>query len=264
MSVWASVNDAYLLARRETTQLFRRKARLIGLFVQPLLFLLVFGFLFDIALRPNADGWEYLAFLVPGLVGQRMITTASRGGMGLIRDRGGGFLKEVLVAPVSRTSVLMGLAFGQTIRAVIQGLFLILVGIAITDDLRFGGSWTSPLLILAALGIALMMGLAIVMLSMAVAWKMDDAQEFSLVATYLTWPLFFLSGAMYPLSRVPQWLKIPILFNPLSYAVDGMRQLGLGPRAAHFPLWLDILVVFAVFLLALSFALKVMGTQQAD
>jgi ABC-2 type transport system permease protein len=254
--------DAFILGWREVVQFFRRPARLVSFFLQPLLFLGLFAFGIKATLRPQVDGYDYVLFVIPGLVGQRLVTTASRGGMGLIRDRHGGFLKEVLVAPVSRSAVLIGLSAGHVFRSVLQGIFLLLIGVSL--GLAFGGGAFAPLNFVLCVLVMSAMGLAIVMLSMALAWRMDDAQNFMLFANYLTMPLFLLSGALYPLGRLPAWLAVPVKLNPLTYAVDASRSLALGPGAGHFPLYLDILVVVGFFFLALGLGLRVMRLPQAE
>lgn len=262
MSMLDPIRDAYLLGARETIQFFRRPTRLISFVLQPLMFLFLFGFGIKATLRPEVDGFDYVLFIIPGLVGQRMITTASRGGMGLIRDRHGGFLKEVLVAPVSRSAVLVGLSVGHVLRTVLQGMLLLLIGVWV--GLRFGGGSFAPVNFLIVVAITFLMGLSIVMLSMALAWKMDDQQNFALISTYLTFPLFLLSGALYPLGRLPAWLGIPVKLNPLTYAVDAMRYFALAPEAGHFPIVYDLMVVVGFALLSLGVGLHVMKTEQAD
>lgn len=262
MSLVHVVADSYLLAKRETVQFFRRPVRLVSFFLQPLMFLFFFGFGIRAALRPDVGGIDYVVFIIPGLVGQRLITTAARGGMGLIRDRHGGFLKEVLVAPVDRAAVLMGLSMGHVIRSVLQGVLLLAIGVSV--GLHFGGTAAAPLNFLMTIVVMTTMGLSIVMLSMAVAWKMDDQQNFGVVTTYLTFPLFLLSGALYPVSRLPAFLSIPVKLNPLTYAVDAMRYFAIGPHASNIPIVIDVMVITGFFLAALGFGMRILRTKQAD
>lgn len=258
----ATIADAWLLAAREIAQFFRRPARLVTTFIQPLLFLALLGFGVKAALRPDVGGFDYVAFIIPGLVGQRMLTTASRGGMGLIRDRHAGFLKEVLVAPVKRSSILVGLSVGHVFRSIFQGTLLLLIGWWF--GIQYGGGANAALNFVLVLVIMLLMGTAIVMLSMAIAWKSDDPQNFSLATTYLVLPLFLLSGALYPPTRLPAWLAVPMKLNPLTYCVDAIRHLALGPEASYFPLLNSFGVMIGLFLVAMGVGLNVMRTKQAD
>lgn len=251
-----SFSDVNVLWMREVVQFFRRPVRLVSLMIQPLLFLFLFGFGLRAAFDVQVEGFDYVLFIIPGLIGQRMITTASRGGMSVMRDRQGGFLKEVLVAPVSRTAVLLGLALGHVTRSLFQGAMLLAVGLWF--GMRFGGDVLAPLRVLGIFAAMLLMGLAIVHLSFAIAWRMDDPQLYATVSAWLVLPLFLLSGGLFPVSGLPWWLGWPIRLNPLTYAVDAMRSLALGPGAAHFPLWLDFVAIGGFFALATLVAVRVM------
>lgn len=262
MTRFATVGDAYLLMMREVTQFFRRPTRLLSFVLQPLLFLALFGFGIKAALRPDVGGFDYVHFILPGIAAQRMLMSASRGGMGLIRDRNGGFLKSVLVAPVSRISVLLGLSSGHVFRSFLQAMMLLLIGVWM--GLPFGGTSMAPLNFLMVLLIVAAMGLSIIMLSMALAWKMDDQQDFATVTGYLTMPLFLLSGALYRLDRLPAFLSIPVKLNPLTYGVDAMRHFALAPEAANWPIHLDLMAIAGFFLLSLSVGVHVMRTRQGE
>lgn len=261
VTVTESIQDAYVLASREVMQFFRRPARFLSFIIQPLILLLIFGLAGRI-FRATPDGFPYVLFIIPGIIVQRLMTTASRGGMGLIRDRHGGFLREVLVAPVARGSILVGLSSGHVFRAGLQALLLLGAGVIL--GLRFGGGILAPVNLLICLAIVLSMGFAVVMLSMALAWKMDDQQNFSVVVAYATVPLFLLSGGLFSLNDVPVWLQIVLKLNPLTYVVDSLRYFALDPRAAHMPIAFDLLFLLGFLLVAFSVGLKVMRTKQAD
>ena len=230
---------------REMKQMVRRPARIVGLLMQPLIWLFIFGLGVGTALNITIQGLPYILFILPGILGMKMVQSASRAGIGILRDRQAGFLKEVFVAPVRRMTILFGVAAGQVSRAVIQGMLLIAAGFLL-------GLRVSPWQLLLLILVMTLVGFALVMLGIALAWVSEDATTFGTASNFIVFPMFLLSGGLYQASKLPAWMAIPIRLNPLTYAVDAMRQIALGEQFAHFPLYLDLMVLTALVLIGLS------------
>jgi ABC-2 type transport system permease protein len=235
----------YIMWQRQLKRYWRSKSRVIGSLGQPLLFLLALGLGFGPVFQAAGQG-DYFQFLVPGIIAMSILFTATFNGIEVIWDRQFGFLKETLVAPVSRFTIMFGKTLGGATVAVIQGIIVMLL------SLFFGFKLTSIASLLT--GLLFMLGIAILFTSagIALASKMQDMHGFQLIINFLIMPIFFLSGALFPLANLPTSLNIITRLNPLTYGVDGIRGALIGQQ--HFPLILDFAVVFgvALFLLALG------------
>lgn len=207
----------YILWLRQLKHYWRSKARLLGSFGQPLLFLVTFGFGFGPMYARASGGASYMDFLAPGIVAMSILFTAIFSGLEVIWDRQFGFLKETLVAPISRTEIMVGKTLGGATIAMIQGL----VVLCITYILGFRAS--SP----GSFGIGLIFMFLIAVfftgLGLAIASKMKDMHGFQLVMNFLIMPIFFLSGALFPLENLPPAIYFISRIDPLTYGVDGMR-----------------------------------------
>lgn len=224
----------YILWLRQIKRFFRKKSRIIGSIGQPLLFLVALGLGFGPVFERAGEG-SYLQFLVPGIVAMSILFSGLFAGIEIIWDRQFGFLKETLVAPVSRFSIVIGRTLGGATVATGQGIVVLLIaGVAGYRIERWD----------LLLPVILMMFLIAVMftgLGTAIASLMEDMQGFQLVMNFVVMPLFFLSGAIFPLQDLPG----PVLFiarlNPLSYGVDGLR--GLLGGVSEFGLSVDFIVL---------------------
>ena len=223
----------YVLWLRQLIRFWRTKSRIVGSLAQPLLFLVALGF----GLGPMysaAGGGDYIQFLAPGIIGMSILFTSMFTGMEVIWDRQLGFLKETLVSPSSRFSIFFGRTLGGATAATIQGtvLFLItlLVGFRPTN-------WT-----MLPLALVFMFFLAYVFtaLGTALASKVQDMQAFPLIMNFIIMPVFFLSGAIFPLETAPGAIKTIATFDPLSYQIDALREIFTG--ASHFGLGVDFMV----------------------
>ncbi len=201
---------------------------------QPLLFLLALGFGLGSVFQRAGEG-NYIVFLVPGIIAMSVLFTALFSGMEIIWDRRFGFLKETLVAPVSRLEIMIGRTFGGATVAVIQGL--IVLGISFFMGFRPIGFWA----LLLGLIFMCLVALLFSALGVAIASALDDMQGFQLIMNFLVMPLFFLSGAIFPLQDLPPAMSVITRLDPLSYGVDGMR--GALTNAYHFGLPADLLVL---------------------
>lgn len=224
----------YILWLRQLKRYFRSRSRLIGSIGQPMLFLVALGFGFG-PIYQKAGGGSYLQFLAPGIISMSILFTAMFSGIEIIWDRQFGFLKETLVAPVSRLQIVIGKTLGGATVAVIQGLLVLLI------SLLAGFRLTSLLRLPLTLLFMILIAFSFTALGTAIASVLEDFHAFQLIMNFLVMPLFFLSGALFPLENLPQAINIAARLNPLSYGVDGLRgALGGG---YHFNFFQDFFLL---------------------
>ncbi len=230
------MNAIYIMWLREVKRFARSKSRIVGALGQPILFLVALGYGLGPVFKQAGQG-NYLDFLAPGIIGMSIIFTSIFNGMQVIWDRQFGFLKETMVAPVSRLSIMFGRTLGGATVATAQGVLVL--GIAVIAGFR--PDWFG---VIPAIFVMLLIALLFSALGMAVASRLRDMQGFQLIMNFLVMPLFFLSGALFPLSNAPAALLWVARFDPLSYGVDALRHVLTG--SAAFSLSLDLLVLVAV------------------
>lgn len=232
----------YILWLRQLKRYFRSKARIIGSLGQPLLFFLALGFGFG-PIYKRAGGGNYIQFLAPGIITMSILFTATFSGIEVLWDRRFGFLKETLVAPVSRLQIMLGRTFGSATVAVVQGL--IVFGLSVIIGFRPTTMALMPL----ALFYMMLIAVTFTALGTAIASLIEDMQGFQIIINFLIMPLFFLSGALFPLENLPKGVVIISTINPLAYGVDGLR--GTLIEMAHFGLVTDFLVLGVIALVVL-------------
>jgi ABC-2 type transport system permease protein len=219
---------------RQIKEYFRNKQRMIGTLVQPLLFLVTFGFGLSSTFKQAGNG-NYIQYLTPGIVGMTILFSAAMNGMSLIWDKQFGFLKETLVAPVSRARLLFGRCLGGATTSIFQGLIVIIF--AFFMGFRISNWALFPLAVILMFLIALLFSL----LGTNLASKFDDMQSFPTILNLLFMPMFFLSGALFPIRNFPRGIKILAKINPMTYCVD-LLNYAFGGRA-EFSLILDVSVL---------------------
>lgn len=228
------MNTIYILWLRQLKRYLRSKPRIIGSLGQPLLFLIAMGFGFG-PIYQRAGGGNYLEFLAPGVIAMGILFTAIFSGIEIIWDKQFGFLKETLVAPVPRIQIMIGRTIGGATIAVLQGIIVfciaLIVGFRPSD-------WS--LLPLAFVFMSLI-ALFFTALGTAIASLLDDMQGFQLIMNFLVMPLFFFSGALFPLNDLPKPITLIASANPLSYGVDGLRA--ALTRTAHFGAGTDVAIL---------------------
>ncbi len=229
----------YTLWLREIKRYLRDRTRLVSSFVQPLLWLVIFGAGFGARFAlPNLT---YQQYIFPGIIGQTLLFTSMFMGISVIWDREFGFMKEILVAPISRFSIFLGKMLGDSTDAIIQGIIVFAFGLIL-------GISFDPLTFLLSLPIMLLITIGLVSIGLTIASFIGSLESFGAIQTFINLPLFFLSGALFPLSGpgIPDWLHTAASFNPLTYGVDALRTVILGgswaPMAFQ-PLYIDLLVV---------------------
>jgi ABC-2 type transport system permease protein len=218
---------AWVVAYREVLRFVRDRARVLASLTFPLLFLAIFGAGFSNVIGVMAGGVNLIQFMYPGIIAMAVLTSALSAGISVVSDREVGFLKEILVAPVSRTGVVLGKAVGATGVALLQALLLLVVAPFVGVRLDVGIVFElAPIVALLALGLS---GLGILISSF-----IASQQGFQLLLQLLVFPMIFLAGVFFPVDNVPVWMEILSKVNPVTYGVDAIRQvfLGSGPAGA--------------------------------
>ena len=233
----SEIRGIYTLWLREVKRYGREKTRLISSFIQPLLWLVIFGSGMRVA--SVSLGIDYQKFIFPGIVGQTLLFTSMFMGISVIWDREFGFLKEILVAPISRVSVFVGKMLGGSTDAVIQGSFVFVFSFLVAIHVSVDAFLLSvPVMLLITFG-AVSVGLTIASL-------MESLESFGVIQTFVNLPLFFLSGALFPLGNFPQWLRWVSAVDPLTYGVDALRIVILRDAWTPIqPLQYDLLALVA-------------------
>ncbi len=235
----------YVLWLREMKRFFRAKSRIVGSLAMPLFFLVFLGFGFSRMTIPGVSvGVRYVNFLVPGIIGMGMLFSSMMAGMSVLWDREFGFLKEIMVAPVSRVSIVLGRIAGGATTALIQAMMILIISLFIGFRIASFGSF------IMALAFMLLISTSFIGLGLVFASKMKDMQGFGLVMNFIIFPLFFLSGALYPLQNFPPGVRLLTYIDPLTYGIDGLRASLLG--VSSFSLLFDLLVLLGMSVLMVS------------
>ena len=263
----ASLRAIYIIWYRDILRYWRDRWRLVASLAQPLLFLIVFGSGLSSSLKGSASfgasgGLSYIQFMYPGIIGMAILFTAIFGAMSIVWDREFGFLKEVLVAPIDRSSVAIGKALGGTTQAMIQGLILLILA-------PFVGVKLSLLTVLTMIPLAAVLAFGLSSFGVALASTMKSMQGFQVVMNFLMMPMFFLSGALFPLSGLPGWMTVLTRIDPASYGIDPLRRvvlsdsgmptavidklgLTINGQVLSIPLEAGIMLAFGVVMLAIA------------
>jgi len=242
----------YVLWLREMKRFGRAKSRVIGSLAMPLFFLAFMGMGFNRMAVPGLGrDVNYIQFLVPGILGMSLLFSSTFGGLSVLWDREFGFLKEIMVAPVHRVSIVLGRIAGGMTTALIQGLMILGISIVLGFRVR---SLTSLALALAAM---LLIASSFLGLGLIFASLMKDIQGFSLIMNFVIFPLFFLSGALYPLENMPKVIRLLSLADPLTYGIDGLRGFLLGQSTRPPAVDIAIMAGISVFMvLAAAYAFE--------
>jgi ABC-2 type transport system permease protein len=229
----------YILWLRELKRYTRSRAQIVASLGNPLLYLLVLGFGLGPVFKRAGNG-DYLQFVAPGVIGMTVLFSSIFSGLGILWDRQFGFLKETLVAPVSRLQIMIGRTLGGATVALLQGLLVTVV------CLIAGFRPIHVVLIPVAFGFMALIAILFAGLGMAIGSGLQDMQGFQLIMNFLVMPIYFLSGALFPLKGLPKVLGYVTKADPLSYGIDGMRNVLLGPAYSTFQPGLDLAVLVCV------------------
>ena len=222
----ASLRAVYIIWYRDILRYWRDRWRLVASLAQPLLFLVVFGSGLSSSLGGGSlfgsrAGLSYIQFMYPGIIGMSILFTAIFGAMSIVWDREFGFLKEVLVAPIDRWAVAIGKSLGGATQAMIQGLILLVLA-------PFVGVKLGLLTIIAIIPLAFVLAFALSAFGVMLASMMKSMQGFQVVMNFLMMPMFFLSGALFPLANLPGWMTVLTRADPASYGIDPLRRVVLS------------------------------------
>jgi ABC-2 type transport system permease protein len=238
----SELTGLYAIWYREFKVFFREKTRLVSSIIFPLLIFFGIGR----GLGPNVSiGVDYQSYIFPGILSMTLIQTSIFFGAYIVWDRKIDFLKEVLVAPITRTTIFFGKILGGATDSMIQGSVLLLIGISI-------GLISNIFVVMTSLAFMFITVVGMVSVGLIIGSLMDSPHGFGLISGFLVWPLFFFSGALFPITNLPAWLKTITYVNPITYAVDGLRGATLGLN--NFPLLVDfgILTFFAAVMISIG------------
>jgi ABC-2 type transport system permease protein len=233
----------WMIWLRDLIRHFRDKVRLLGSVTRPVLWLLVMGTGLRAAF--NVHGISYTHFIFPGIISMNLIFAAMQSTISIIWDREFGFLREILVAPIPRSSIVLGKALSGSTVAFIEGLFVLVFA----PFIKINIPWVNLFLLLPLI---FLVAFACTSLGIVIAARMTSFEGFGVISNFVIMPMFFLSGAMFPIDNLPHWINFIIRLNPLTYGVDLLRWNILGIKT--FALYIDFL-----FLAVFSFMMLCIG-----
>jgi ABC-2 type transport system permease protein len=222
-TLWPTLRAIYIIWYRDLLRFWRDRTRLLATFAQPLLYLLIFGTGLSSALSGSFGGsgapagFSYTQFIFPGIIGMSVLFSSMFAAVSIVWDREFGFLKEVLVAPIDRSAVAIGKALGGATQAMAQGLILLvlapLIGVKLT-----------VMSVVTLIPLVFVLAFALSAMGVAIASRMRSMQGFQMVMNFLVMPMFFLSGALFPLSGLPAWMTFLTRIDPAAYGIDPIRH----------------------------------------
>lgn len=227
MTVSGIYRGTWVVAYREVLRFVRERSRIVASVTFPLLFLAIFGAGFSNVIGQMAPGVNLVQFMYPGIIAMAVLTSALSAGMSVVTDREVGFLKEILVAPLSRTGIVLGKAAGAAAVALMQALLLLVIAPLVGVDLHVG-------IVVRLVPIVVLLSLVLSGLGIIIGSFMRSQEGFQMVLQILVFPMVFLAGVFYPVDTLPVWMEILSKSNPVTYGVDAIRQVFLGsdPAAA--------------------------------
>ncbi len=247
----ADLKAVHAIARREVIRFLRAKSRIVASVAMPLIWFCAFGLGLGSAFGMKHGEIGYAEFLAPGIVAMTVLFAATFSGMSIIVDKEFGILKELLVAPISRVSLVLGKLLGGMATSLIRAILIVILFCVMLEIemgvLEYCGVFVVVCLIAIGFG-----GLAI-----AIATRMESMEGFGLIVELIVMPIFFLSGAFFPVEGLPGWFSTVVVLNPLTYGVDGLRLLMIG--AGSFSLLHDFGVLIVFDLVVVLFAAYLFG-----
>ena len=207
----------YTIWLRNMKRYLRSKSRIVGSIAMPLFFLLFLGVGLNSVIQLPGLGENYIVFLIPGMVAMSVLFTSVFSGIQIIWDKQFVFLKETLVAPVSRLEIMSGQTLGGATTAVFQGALILILSVLV------GFPLSNPVGFLIALAFMILIGISFTAFGIAIASRMEDMTGFQLIMNFVVFPIFGLSGALFPISSLPAWMIPLTLLDPLTYGVEGIR-----------------------------------------
>jgi ABC-2 type transport system permease protein len=250
--IQADLNAIYVVVARELIKFVRERSRLISTLTRPLIWLFLVGGGMSRVVSPTM-GIPYMQFIFPGIIGMTILFSSIFSSISIIWDKEFGFMKEMLAAPVSRFSIVLGKALSGTAVSTIQALLIVLLFPLL--GLKLGISQ-----IVLVLCVSMLLSFCLSSFGIVIAGFYESFESFSVIMNFVVMPMFFLSGAMYPVQMLPRALGIFTRINPLTYGIDALKYMVL-PRSTllvhDFPLGLDIVVLSAASIVFVFIAAKV-------
>ena len=258
-----NLHGVYIIWYRDILRFWRDRARMFTSMAMPILYLVIFGT--GIASAFKGADFDYIQFMYPGIISMVVVLGSIMSGVTVVFDREFGFLKEVLVAPISRTAVAIGKAMGGATIASAQGIMM-LVFIPFADvEISVASGFMM-------VGLMVVLALSLTSMGLFIASRIRSMEAFQAVMQLLMFPLIFISPVMFPVETLPSWLGTMIKINPVSYGVDAIRQAVLGVEASapfgielfgyRMPIILDVAVVAAFGIIMLSLAIRSFRIQE--
>ncbi len=244
------VRPIYVICIREFIKFFREKSRLLGTLARPVLWLFVVGNGMNALIKPHV-GVSYLQFIFPGMIGMTILFSSIFSSISIVWDREFGFMKEMLVAPISRMSIVIGKAISGTLISVAQAVIIMVLT-------PFLGIHLTVVQFVEVVAVAVLVSFCITSLGILIAARLTSFDGFNIIMNFLVMPMLFLSGAMYPVTSMPVALRHLTQINPLTYGVDAFKHVLLQnsapPLGPEFPLTLDLILIVAISGVMLTFA----------
>ncbi len=237
------LDGLYALWYREFKVFLREKSRIVSSLFTPLLWIVVFGG--GLGSSVSLAGTNYQAFIFPGILAMTVLFSSMFFGLYIVWDKRIDFFKEVLVAPLSRLTIFAGKTLGGCTDALIQGGLMLAFGVIL------GISYNVQMVVLSMI-FMLVLASAVVSIGLVIGSFMESPEGFNLITSFLIFPLFFLSGALFPLDNLPSWLHVFTTLNPVTYAVDGMRGVILGISTYPVMMDLGVLLGFAAAMIVIG------------
>jgi ABC-2 type transport system permease protein len=226
------MEGVYALWLREVKVFMRERSRIVTSIFTPMLWIFVFGG--GLGSTVEIKGLNYQVYIYPGILAMSVLFSSVFFGVYIVWDRKIDILKEVLVAPLSRRTIFIGKVLGGCTDSMVQACVMLLMSLGI-------GLYIPPAAFLLALSILFLLALSLVSMGLIIGSLMESPEGFNMIVSFLVFPLFFFSGALFPLENLPLWLSTVTYIDPVTYGVDALRTVIIG--VSQFPLYIDILVL---------------------
>lgn len=216
-----TIRGTWVIAYRELLRFFTERSRMFSSLIMPLVFLAIFGAGFQNLIPNLSPGINFLKFVYPGIIAMTVLQSSIFSGISIVWDREFGFLKEILVAPLGRSGIVLGKVVGASAIALMQGIIMLILA-------PFLGVSLTPLIVAELIGVIIIVSISLSGLGVLIASRMRSQQGFQVIIQIVIFPLMFLSGVFFPVNNVPAWMSIISKINPVTYGVDSIRQIVLG------------------------------------
>ncbi|MGQ9542486.1 MAG: ABC transporter permease [Candidatus Bathyarchaeia archaeon] len=226
------IEGVYALWLREFKVFMRERSRIVTSIFTPILWIFVFGG--GLGSTIEVKGLNYQVYIYPGILAMSVLFSSVFFGVYIVWDRKIDILKEVLVAPLSRRTIFIGKVLGGCTDSMIQACVMLMISVGV-------GVYLSPSTFLLALSILFLLALSLVSMGLIIGSLMESPEGFNMIVSFLVFPLFFFSGALFPLENLPLWLSTVTYIDPVTYGVDALRTVIIG--VSNFPLYIDITVL---------------------